>query len=202
MKLSPDQLTRVKETVDAGEITIGTLHDDLLDHLCCVVEIEMTRGKNFEAALREAVEDLAPLGLKNIQHETIFLLSSAKIIHMKQVMYFIGLLSAMSFVLGWTFGMMHWSGATELSIGGFLGFVFVFIPLSTMDYFKTKIHRALTEKLRLSLGILSALTVAAAVIFKLLHLPGADILLLSGAGLFVFGFLPFLFFTMYKKSVA
>jgi hypothetical protein len=201
MKLTVEQVDHIRNVIGKSNITIETLRDDLLDHLCCVVENEISQGQSFELSLANAMINLAPNGLHEIQRQTIFLLHAPKIIRMKKVMYFIGLLSAMSFVLGWTFGMMHWPGATQLSIGGFLGFIFVFIPLSAMDYFKTKIHRALTEKLRLSLGILSALTVAAAVIFKLLHLRGADILLLSGAGLFIFGFLPFLFFTMYRKSV-
>ncbi len=202
MKLSNQQIDHVRKLIDAGGITIQSLKDDVLDHLCCVVEIKMTQGKTFDEAVHESVYELAPNGLEEIQNETIFLLNSNKIIAMKRIMYFIGMLSAMSFVLGWTFGMLHWLGATELSVGGFLGFVLIFIPLYTIDYFKVKIQRALSEKLRLIFGISSALLVAASVIFKLLHLSGADLLLLSGAGLFVFGFLPFLFFTMYKKSIA
>jgi hypothetical protein len=33
-------------------------------------------------------------------------------------------------------------------------------------------------------------------------LQGADLLLMLGAFVFAFGFLPFYFFTMYKKSIA
>jgi hypothetical protein len=202
VRLSSEQIEDIKEIIDHGGIDIQSLKDDVLDHLCCVIEIKISRGKSYDEAVSESLHELAPNGLEEIQNETVFLLNSNKIIAMKRIMYFIGLLSAMSFVLGWTFGMMHWPGGTELSVGGFLGFTCIYIPLYTIDYFKAKIHRALSEKLRLSLGIVSALAVTASVIFKLLHYPGADQLLLSGAGLFIFGFLPFLFFTMYKKSVA
>lgn len=202
MKLSREQIGIIQERVESSKIGIQTLKDDIIDHLCCVVEDQLEKGKNFEQSLAEALGQLAPDGLNEIQHETIFLLNSTKIIAMKRFMYLIGMLSAMSFVLGWTFAMMHWPGATELSIGGFLGFTFIFIPLNTINYFKTKIQRALSEKLRLLTGIASAMIMASAIIFKLLHLQGADVLLLSGAFLFTFGFLPFLFFTMYKKSVS
>lgn len=202
MKLSNDQINAVKTTIDQNGIVNELLRDDVLDHLCCVIETKIERGTKFELALQEAVYELAPHGLTEIQRETVFLLNLTKIIFMKRFMYFIGLVSAMAFVLGWTFGMMHWPGARELSIGGFLGFTFIFIPLNTIDYFKTKIHRVLSEKLRLVIGIASAMIMASAIVFKLLHLAGADILLLSGAFLFTFGFLPFLFFTMYKKSVS
>lgn len=202
MKLSSEQIGIIQERVESSNIGIQTLKDDIIDHLCCVVEDQLGKGKNFETSLEGAIHELAPDGFDEIQRETIFLLNSTKIIAMKKFMYLIGMLSAMSFVLGWTFGMMHWPGATELSIGGFLGFTIIFIPLNTLNYFKTKIQRALSEKLRLLTGIASAMVMAAAIIFKLLHLRGADVLLLSGAFLFTFGFLPFLFFTMYKKSVS
>src|SRR6187402_2194641 len=202
MKLAIEQVEHIKSVLDKSNISIDTLRDDLLDHLCCVVEINMEKGGKFEVVLEKAIQELAPEGLEDIQHQTLFLLNSHKIIVMKKLMYSIGLLSAMTFVLGWLFGMMHWPGTTVLSISGFLGFSLIFIPLYTIDYFKVNIHRALTEKLRLSIGILSAFIIATAVIFKLLHLRGADLLLISGTGLFIFGFLPFLFFSLYKKSIS
>lgn len=202
MKISNEQLEIIRRTIDESRITIDSLRDDLIDHLCCVIEIRTSRGESFDGAFRESLEELAPHGLEAIQRETVFLLNSTKIIAMKRIMYFVGLLSAMSFVLGWTFGMMQWPGSYELSIGGFFGFTFLYIPMYLMDYYKMNIQRALSEKLKLGLGVASALAMAVAIIFKLLHLQGADSLLLLGSGIFIFGFLPFLFFTMYKKSVA
>ena len=76
------------------------------------------------------------------------------------------------------------------------------MPMYAIDYFKVNIQRALSEKLKLVTGIASALVVATSVIFKLFHLEGAYTLLLIGAIIFTFGFLPFLFFNMYKKSIS
>lgn len=202
MKLSSGQVAIVKNIIDKSDITIDTLRDDLLDHLCCVVEIEITRGKDFDTALKGALTELAPEGLKKIQHETLFLLNSTKIILMKEVMYSIGLLSAMSFVLGWLFGILHMPGATPLSIYGFLVFAFVFVPLLAIDRYKTNIRWVLSEKLKFALGLVSGLIVATSILFKVMHLPGAEGLMILGTGLFVFGFLPFLFFRLYKKSVS
>ena len=108
----------------------------------------------------------------------------------------------MIFVLGWCFGMMHWPGARELSISGFMGFIFVYVPLLAFDRYKANIRWMLSDKLKFILGSISGLLMTIAIAFKILHLPGADQLLLSGTGLFTFGFLPFLFFTMYKKSIS
>jgi hypothetical protein len=202
MKLSLEQTEIIREYVDRSAITIDSLKDDVLDHLCCVVEIKIERGKVFDAAVREALYELAPDGLDEIQRETVFLLNSTKIIRMKKIMYGIGLLSAISFVLGWAFGIIHLPGARELSIYGFLGFVFVFVPLLAIDRFKSNIRWLLSDKLKFILGTFSALLIAAAMLFKIMHLPGADELFFGGAVLLAFGFLPFLFFTMYKKSIS
>lgn len=202
MKVTAEQVAIIKMHVERSGIVNETLKDDVLDHLCCVVEIKISKGKNFDLALQEAMYELAPEGLIEIQRETVFLLNSTKIIRMKKITYSIGLLSAMTFVLGWCFGMLHWLGARELSIAGFLGFIFIYVPLLAVDRYKSNIRWLLSDKLKFILGAISGLILAFAIAFKILHLPGADQLLLSGTGLFVFGFLPFLFFTMYKKSIS
>lgn len=202
MRLSLEQVALVKEYVRQSGIRNPDLQNDVVDHLCCAIEIKMAGGAELQTALDEAAAELAPEGLIRIQDETVFLLNSTKIIRMKKVTYTIGALSAMSFVLGWCFGMMHWLGARELSIFGLLGFVLLYVPLLIIDRFKTKIRWVLSEKLKFILGAISGLLLTGAVFFKILHLPGADQLLLLGTGLFTFGFLPFLFFTMYKNSVS
>ena len=121
---------------------------------------------------------------------------------MKRITYILGLLFSMSFVTGWLFGLLHLPGATELSIVGFNGIALVFIPLLAFDYFKHKIQRAMSEKAMVIAGIISVLIMATAVIFKVFHLRGADILLVSGFICFIGGFLPLLFFKLYRKSVA
>ncbi len=202
MKLSTAQIEIVRSIIDQSRIQIQTLKDDLLDHLCCVVEIKMDSGKAFDQALMEAQLEIAPGGLDEIQRETLFLFNSIKIMRIKKIMYLIGLLSAMAFVSGWTFSLLHLPGGKELSIYGFLSFAFVFLPLLAIDYFKVKIQRAISEKFRFVLGLSSGFMVALSVLFKTLHYEGAPELLIAGSTLFILGFLPFLFFNMYKKSVS
>lgn len=202
MKLVAGQVAIIRQQVEQGGIVNEMLKDDVLDHLCCVVEIKLGQGKGFDLALQEAMTELAPEGLIEIQRETLFLLNSTKIIRMKKVMYSIGALSVMTFVLGWMFGMLHWPGARELSIGGFLGFIFLYVPLLAIDRYKTNIRWLLSDKLKFILGAMSGLAMTIAIAFKILHLPGADQLLIFGTVLFTFGFLPFLFFTMYRKSIS
>jgi len=184
-------------------LRLDTLKEDVIDHLCCVIEVKMERKRSFEIGLEEAIEELAPEGLGQLQFETVFLLNSNKIIVMKKVMYTIGALSSMSFVAGWAFGVIHLPGAYELSIYGFLGFAFLFMPLYAIDYVKTDIQRALNEKWKFALGLFSAVLIGSSIICKLLHLAVLPtFFLIAGTAVFVFGFLPFLFFGMFKKSVS
>src|SRR5690606_9873173 len=183
-------------------ITIQTLKDDILDHLCCVTEYKIERGKQFEAAFSEALDEFAPNGLDRIQRETMFLLNSTKIIRMKRIIYTIGLLSAIAISLGWLLPVLHWPGGNDMFNYGFLGFLLLFVPMLAIDRYKVYLGQALSEKLRIILGALSAVMTGLSLVFKLLHLQGADYLLLGGMMIFTFGFLPFLFFRMYKKSIS
>ena len=202
MKLSSEQIVRIHEVIEQSSITIETLKDDLLDHLCCVVEVKMTNGSEFEISLKEALNELAPDGLNTIQRETIFLLNSNKIIFMKKIMYSIGLITSIAMTMGILAKLLHWPGADELFIYGFVGFLLLFLPMFAIDRYKHTLSKSLSEKLRLGLGYLSAVLLLFSILFKLFHLEGANLLLLSGMCVFSFGFLPFLFFNMYKKSLS
>ncbi len=122
---------------------------------------------------------------------------------MKKIAHLVGLISTMAFVTGSTFGILHLPGATELSFYGFLGFAFLYLPLYAIDYYRANVPRTLQDKLKVAFGLLSGIMVAASMVFKFMHLPGLPtFFMVAGTTLFVLGFLPLLFFGMYKKSVS
>ncbi len=176
------------------------LKEDLLDHFCCFIESEVRTGSSFETAYAKALNEICPNGFNEIQAETIFLLNSNKVVAMKKLMYSIGLLSSISISIGWLFKLLNWPGGDVLVTYGFPAFVLVFLPLLAFDRCKHALSRALSEKLKLLLGFGSAIITGLAVVFKLMHLQGADMLLIGGT--LLFSFLPFLFFRMYKKATA
>lgn len=202
MQVSAEQLSIIKNYLQQSNITIVTLKDDLLDHLCCVVETKMAEGKEFETCVLEALHELAPDGLEKIQQETILLLYTTKMMRMKKIMYAIGLLSAISITMGLTFKILHMPGAEQLFNLGFFPFVLIFLPMIAIDRYKRNPALATFEKLRMGSGFLSSVVIGSSVFFKIFHLEGANILLLTGIGIFCFTFLPFLFFSMYKKSIS
>lgn len=202
MKLTEQEVAYIRRVVDASGIERRSLRDDIVDHLCCVLESWEHTREGFEVQLRHAILNLAPYGLKQLEHETIRLLNYNRIKAMKKIMYTTGFLGAVATTGGVMFKLLHWPGADELFVVGYLLLLLIFVPLSVIDRFKVILTKALPEKLRAFTGVVAALAGGLAGIFKIMHLRGADMLLITGALVFAFGFLPFLFFTLYKKSIA
>ncbi len=192
---------RIIEEVNNSAIKNEALKDDLIDHFCCLVEIEMKKGVPFEKALEKAYKQTAPNGLDEIQRETIFLFNYSKIMFMKRLTYVAGYLFALASIMGIFFKMMHLPGATMLSFIGGSGLVFIFLPLLLINKYKMIAHQVLTEKMKWVLGIFSGMLFMVASYMKIFHLQGAAMMLGLSFLVFGFGFLPFLFFRMYKKSV-
>lgn len=202
MKLSNVQIEFIRATV-AREIQIKTLQDDVVDHLCCVLEEQMDPGVEFRDAVTAAIRNLAPNGLRRLEHETHFLLYS-KSIQMKKVIYAIGLISAIASSLGICFKLLHLQGADFLLTYGLLVFTLVFLPLQILLWYKANSQASLAGKLKILFALISGLLTGLAIILRLSHVsgPNVDMLFVAGAAIFSFGFLPILFFNLYKKAIA
>ncbi|WP_299606683.1 hypothetical protein [uncultured Aquimarina sp.] len=202
MRLDEEQEKRIEEFVDKQDFRLVSLRDDILDHLCCVVESDLRAGKTFDQSLKDAVFDLAPNGLIDLEKKTFFLLNSKRIIMMKKLMYLIGFIGSLMLTTGIVFKLLWYPGANMLLMTGFLVLLLIFVPMVTIDKYKVTIAKNLSERLKIILGCVSAVVVGLAGLFKVMHWMGAEVLLLAGGLIFAVGYLPFLFFTMYKKSLA
>ena len=207
MTLTEEQLHRIFTQLERNNITLPTLRDDLFDHLCCSIEHRMIKGSDFEVALEEALKELAPYGLNKIQIETNLILFSPNIDLMKKLTYFVGLVSSMMMALGWVMTILHLPGAGSiasfgLSTYGFVAFVILFLPMLAIGRFREASTLPGYEKARIITGLLSGFITVAAVVFKIFHVMGANLLMIVGAFIFIFCFLPVQFYTMYKKAIA
>ncbi len=198
--ISDENYDFIKEKISKSKISSKELQDDLIDHFCCLVEMQMQDGISFPEAYEIAYQQTTPNGFEEIQRETVFLLNHKKIIIMKQLTYISGYLFALSTTAGAFFKIMHFPGAIILLFGGMLGISFMFLPLLLINKFKNKMFSVLSEKLKWVFGSVSLMTIITASLFKMLHLQGAAILLGLGFLIFGLGFLPFLFFRMYQST--
>lgn len=199
--LSDEHLEQIRQEIERSSLSISMVKDDLLDHFCCTVESKMEEGHTFESAYHSAWKKICPDGLNEIQEETIYLLNEPKIVAMKRVMYSIGLVASVCISIGWLFTLLNWPGGNKLFSYGFLGFALIFLPMFALDRYKASVGKVMSERLKIILGLFSAIITGLSVLFKLMHWPGAAMLLIAGISLFSIGFLPFLFFGMYKKAV-
>ena len=121
---------------------------------------------------------------------------------MKKLLYLTGFLSAVALATGIAFKMLHISGANQLFMVGYLGLFLIFIPIFAYDRYKSSKHEALPARLTILFGLIAAALAGLAGVFKMMHLQGADLVLMLGAAVFVLGFLPLFFFALYKKASA
>ncbi|MEQ9467615.1 MAG: hypothetical protein RLN88_09395 [Ekhidna sp.] len=192
---------RIIREINSSKIKNQVLKDDLIDHFCCLVEIEMDRGLSFEKALQKAYIQTAPNGLDEIQQETIFLLNYSKIMFMKRLMYVVGYLFTVTWIAGTLMKILHLPGAGVLMGLGAIGVVCIFLPVFLINRYKHLAREVLSERMKWIFGGISIALLIASITMKMLHMMGAGLMLAISFLIFAVGFLPFLFFRMYKKSV-
>lgn len=190
-----DQYERIRGDLVSRGLTYDRLLDDMLDHVCCMVEAEMETGDDFESSYNRVLNAIPENQLPLIQHQTLLNLDK-KYQRMKKITYVFGLISTVIMVLGALFKRLHWPGAGILLTVGILMTVSGFLPLYFRSSYlemkeKTKPIYHIAGYLTLSFILLGAL-------FKSQHWPGAGVLLTVGVTMTVFGFLPFYFRTSYR----
>jgi hypothetical protein len=196
--LSPYHIEKIRERVEAGKITIRTLKDDLLDHLCCMIEEKMETGLDFNEAFSESISEFAPQGFENIQRTTELLLQS-KNQFMKKLTFIVGACCALTMGLGCVLALLKFSmGHMIFGLAAF-AFVLFFIPLDTIRYLRAA-NVAWFEKVRHILSSISTLVLTIGVLSWVMKLPGANEMIVAGLVVFIGGFLPFQIVKMYRES--
>ena len=192
-----DNYERIKSDLARLGLTYDRLIDDMLDHVCCMVEENMEEGSDFESSYSQVLDTIGEKSLPEIQHQTLLNLDK-KFQRMKNFTYIFGLSSAVLTILGSFFKRMHWPGAGIMITVGLVLIVLVFLPL----YFISN-HREQVEKKNPVYAIVGYLTIAlllAAATFKIQHWPGAGWLIYSSIGFILIGFIPLYVVNVFQRS--
>ncbi|MCK5135173.1 MAG: hypothetical protein KAR19_05240 [Bacteroidales bacterium] len=192
-----DNYGRIKVDLISRGLTCDRLIDDLLDHVCCMVEEDMNAGSDFDSSYDRVLESIGEKQLYEIQHQTLLLLDK-KFQRMKNFTYLFGLSSALIAIVGAFFKKMHWPGAGILITVGIALVVLVFLPL----YFIVN-YREQTEKKNPIYAIVGYLTMAlllAAALFKIQHWPGAGHMIEIGLGFLIIGFIPLYVVNVFQRG--
>ena len=167
-KLSRNEIDFIKDEVKRCEITFSHLEEELLDHLCCMVEEMMSEGHTFESALALMKKDVGIETLKSIEVEIIILINE-KIKAMRKTLKISGIIGLSAIVFSSILKFLHWPGASYLLIVGFAALLFTYLPVLSLTIKKEKI---LKRKLHLTyIGIFAASVLLISLLVTLLHLP-------------------------------
>ncbi len=192
-----DNYDRIRTDLISRGLTCDRLIDDLLDHVCCMVEEDMNAGRDFDSSYDRVLESIGDKQLQELQHQTLLNLDK-KFQRMKNFTYLFGLTSALLTIIGAFFKKMHWPGAGILITVGIGLVVLVFLPL----YFIVN-YREQTEKKNPIYAIVGYLTLAlllAAALFKIMHWPGANYLIEIGLGVLIIGFIPLYVVNVFQRG--
>lgn len=188
---------RIRGDLISRGLTYDRLLEDVMDHVCCMLEEELDRGDDFETSYRRVLDSIPEKQLPLIQHQTLLNLDK-KYQRMKKFTYVFGLISALIIILGSAFKKLHWPGAGILLTVGVIMTVFGFLPF----YFRTS-YKELAEKKNPIYGIVGYITLALLLLgalFKIMHWPGAGIALYTSAAFLMVGFIPLYVVNIFQKS--
>lgn len=189
--LTDRQIEFIRNDIRARGVAMVSLQHDLLDHVCCVVEHGLEPDGDFEAFYSRSIRGFFKDELREIEQETITLLTFKHYYFMKKLMLFTGAASTVALSAGLVFKFMHWPGAAILIFLGVLLLSFLFLPL--LFVLKAREKQGAKDKIILGIGMFAAICISLSVLFKLFHWPFANMLGLIALGITVFVFLPFYF---------
>ena len=100
MFLTFDQIHCIQHYVHQNGLTIQEVQEDIVDHLCCIVEEKLGEGIDFEKSFQAAQQIITQNDIKQIQNDTIYFLTIKKHVIMIKAMFITAYASLVFFVSG------------------------------------------------------------------------------------------------------
>lgn len=197
-KITDEQVDFILNDIKTNGVNTEDLQYNLLDHMCCIIENEMTDRDNFYEFYERILPRFFKKEWKELQEETDNLLTFKHYYAMKKTLKISGMASAVLTLLGATFKTMHWPGAGVMIVLGAVLFSLVFLPL--MIALKFKDEEKTSDKWVFSFGFLLAMMAIMGSLFKVMHWPYANFLMISSTLTFLFAYVPLYFVTRYRRA--
>ena len=167
--LNDTQIDFILNDISARGVEMESLQQNLLDHICCIIEQNLEADGDFESFYQKTTKTFYKDALWEIEEETLLLLTFKNYYSMKKTMIISGMFSASAMILGIIFKFMHWPGASALIILGIVASSLIFLPLFFL--LKAKEKTKSTDKLILGLGTLSGILMSLSILFRVMHWP-------------------------------
>lgn len=197
-QLSEQQIDYIFDDISARGVEMESLQQNLLDHVCCIIENNLEENGDFESFYRKTIKSFYKDELWEIEEETLLLLTYKNYYTMKKIMINSGIAAATFFIIGSFFKFMHWPGASLLILVGMITGALVYLPLVFL--FKKNETTESRAKLLLAIGTANGILFCVQSLFKVMHWPGANTMWFFTLGLFALVFIPLYFFNGVKNE--
>lgn len=193
-----DEQVGIVETylIDTG-IGQGYLFNELLDHLCCDLEMQMVGGDPFDQCWEQLKIKIPKEHLKHLEFETQ-LNYNKSFNDMKRLMLISGGIASVGLISGSFFKVMHWPGANILTVLGGAVLALLFLP-SYFNYLYRK-QQVQRNKLMYLFAFLGPFLGSMGFIGKSLHWQWATYLSITGLVFLAIGFIPLYLYRSLKTS--
>ena len=194
--LKESQIEFILNDIEKKGIKTEDVRYNILDHVCCIIENEMKNDMNFNEFYRKTIVKFYKNELSELEEETQNLLIFKKYYVMKRTLKTTGIISIILIMIGVIFKSLHWPGAGVTIVLGLSFFSLVFIPLNIILKFKDNEEQ--NNRLIMTIGLLTASVSTIGVLFKIMHWPYANILMVSSLLVFTLIFIPIYFIVKYR----
>ena len=192
-QLSDKQIDHILNDIGARGVEMESLQQNLLDHICCIIEQDLEENGDFESFYQKTIKTFYKDALWEIEEETLLLLTFKNYYTMKKAMIVSGTISTALLSMGLIFKFMHWPGDSLGILLGIGTLSLVFLPL--MFLLKIKEKQNVKDKLTIGIGAFAGILISLGILFKIMHWPYANIMMTSSLTILLLVFLPFYFFS-------
>ncbi len=192
-QLNDKQIEFIAADIKKRGIEMEDLHNNILDHVCCMIENNLEENGDFEKFYSNSIVKFYKNELWELEEETISLLIFKNYYTMKKVMLVSGFISSFFVMTGILFKFLHWPGAAAMLVLGIGSCSLIFFPL--LIVLKVKESLELKNKLIVLAGMISAICLSLGILFKIMHWPGANALGIAAIVSLIGIFLPIYFIT-------
>ena len=170
MNLTEDQRNDIQNFLISRGLAFKPLLDEMSDHVACDLEDLMGEGMSYEDAWKQTIAHLPEDHFNQIQKETMETINNR--FNLSRVFTYIGMAAV---IAGTIFKILHLAGANQLLIISFGTFAASLITSSVSGIY---INREKDGAFRVMAVVAGVILLEIAYSFKLLHLSGADQLIM------------------------
>lgn len=198
VSLTDEQVDFILHEISARGISLPDLQADLLDHMCTLIENEMSEDDDFSLFFYSILPRFFHDNLHEIEVETIQIIYLSKLTHMKKALNYVLASATFFLTMGSLFKIMHWPGAAFCFVISLPLILLAGIPLAVIAMYSHPIAR--WQKLLTTLISLIVVMFACGAVFKVQHWPYGTLLMFIAVVALCVVYVPLYF--IYQRRLA